>query len=76
MGVPLGVWMIEVLDPMVIRRVIGVVVAALAAILLVGWTYNGSTWPLAKLDCGRDEWWPDSACRSRWTTACAVFVVG
>ena len=41
-GVPLGVWMIEVLDPMVIRRVIGVVVAALAAILLVGWTYNGA----------------------------------
>ena len=41
-GVPLGVWMIEVLDPMVIRRVIGVVVAALAAILLVGWTYKGA----------------------------------
>ncbi len=41
-GIPLGVWMIEVLDPMLIRRVIGVVVAALAVILLVGWTYNGA----------------------------------
>jgi uncharacterized membrane protein YfcA len=41
-GVPLGVWLIEVLDPMVIRRVIGIVVAALAVVLLTGWTYNGA----------------------------------
>jgi uncharacterized membrane protein YfcA len=40
-GVPIGVWLIEVLNPMMIRRVIGFTVAILAAIMLIGWTYNG-----------------------------------
>lgn len=40
-GVPIGVWLIEVLNPMMIRRVIGLTVAILAAIMLIGWTYNG-----------------------------------
>jgi len=41
LGVPIGVWLIEHLDPLMIRRVIGMTVAILAAVMLVGWTYNG-----------------------------------
>ena len=42
LGIPLGVWLIEWLDPVVTRRFIGVIVAGLAAILLIGWQYNGA----------------------------------
>lgn len=41
-GVPLGVLLIEWLDPIVTRRFIGVIVAGLAAIMLIGWQYNGA----------------------------------
>ena len=41
-GVPLGVWLIEWLDPVVTRRFIGVIVAGLAAVMLIGWQYNGA----------------------------------
>jgi hypothetical protein len=41
-GVPIGVWLIEWLDPIVTRRFIGVIVAGLAAIMLIGWQYNGA----------------------------------
>ncbi len=40
-GVPLGVWLIEWLDPQLIRRLIGVIVAGLAALMLIGWKYQG-----------------------------------
>jgi uncharacterized membrane protein YfcA len=42
LGIPLGVWLIEWLDPVVTRRFIGVIVAGLAAIMLIGWQYNGA----------------------------------
>ncbi|MEI8401471.1 MAG: sulfite exporter TauE/SafE family protein [Alcaligenaceae bacterium] len=41
-GVPIGVWLIEWLDPVITRRFIGVVVAGLAAIMLIGWQYKGA----------------------------------
>ena len=41
-GVPLGVWLIEWLDPTVTRRFIGVIVAGLAALMLFGWQYKGA----------------------------------
>ena len=41
LGIPIGVWLIEWLDPVVTRRFIGVIVAGLAAIMLIGWQYNG-----------------------------------
>ncbi len=40
-GVPLGVWLIEWLDPNLIRRLIGVIVAGLACLMLIGWKYSG-----------------------------------
>lgn len=40
-GVPIGVWLIEWLDPSLIRRLIGVIVALLAALMLIGWKYSG-----------------------------------
>ncbi len=40
-GVPLGVWLIEWLDANLIRRLIGVIVAGLAGIMLIGWKYSG-----------------------------------
>lgn len=40
-GVPLGVWLVEWLDPNMIRRLIGVIVASLAGVMLIGWQYNG-----------------------------------
>lgn len=40
-GVPLGVWLIQWLEPNLIRRLIGVIVAGVATIMLVGWQYNG-----------------------------------
>jgi uncharacterized membrane protein YfcA len=42
LGIPIGVWLIEWLDPEVTRRFIGVIVAGLAAIMLIGWQYNGA----------------------------------
>lgn len=51
-GVPIGVWLIEVLDPMMIRRVIGLIVAMLAAIMLIGWVYNGPRGRLQALVVG------------------------
>ncbi len=41
-GVPLGVWLVEWMDPNMIRRLIGVIVAGVAGIMLIGWKYNGS----------------------------------
>ncbi len=41
LGVPLGVWLVEWMDPNMIRRMIGVIVAGLAGIMLIGWKYNG-----------------------------------
>ena len=41
-GVPLGAWLIEWLDPTVTRRFIGVIVAGLAALMLIGWQYKGA----------------------------------
>ncbi len=40
-GIPFGVMVIEWLDPNLIRRLLGLIVASLAAIMLVGWTYQG-----------------------------------
>jgi uncharacterized membrane protein YfcA len=45
-GVPLGVWLVEWMDPNLIRRMIGVIVASLAGIMLVGWQYNGRRGPV------------------------------
>ncbi|MEN9590348.1 MAG: hypothetical protein RLZZ481_2134, partial [Pseudomonadota bacterium] len=39
---PLGAWLIEWLDPTVTRRFIGVIVAGLAALMLIGWQYKGA----------------------------------
>jgi hypothetical protein len=41
-GIPLGIWLIEWLDPLVTRRIIGVIVASLAGTMLIGWQYNGA----------------------------------
>jgi len=41
-GVPIGVWLVEWLDPVLTRRFIGVIVGGLAAIMLVGWQYSGA----------------------------------
>lgn len=46
LGVPLGVWVVEWMDPNMIRRMIGVIVAGLAGIMLVGWKYNGRRGPV------------------------------
>lgn len=40
-GIPVGVMVIDWLDPGLIRRLIGLVVASLACIMLVGWKYDG-----------------------------------
>ena len=40
-GVPLGVLLIEWLDANLIRRLIGVIVASLALLMLIGWKYQG-----------------------------------
>ena len=40
-GVPLGVWLLEWLDTDLIRRLIGVIVASLALLMLIGWKYQG-----------------------------------
>ncbi len=42
LGVPLGVWLVEWMDPNMIRRVIGVIVAGVACIMLTGWKYDGA----------------------------------
>ena len=41
MGVPIGIALIQWLDPLLIRKMISVLVAALAVVMLVGWQYQG-----------------------------------
>lgn len=45
-GVPLGVLVIEWMDPVLIRRLIGVIVGGVAAIMLYGWKYKGGRGPV------------------------------
>ncbi len=45
-GVPIGTWLVEWLDPSLIRRMLGVLVAGLAAIMLYGWRYKGQRGPI------------------------------
>jgi uncharacterized protein len=41
-GVPLGWWLLNGLDPHLVRRLVAVVVITLSAILLTGWVYKGT----------------------------------
>ena len=45
-GVPIGTWLVEWLDPGLIRRFLGVLVAGLAAIMIYGWRYKGQRGPI------------------------------
>jgi uncharacterized membrane protein YfcA len=40
-GVPLGVWLVQWLEPSLIRRLIGIFVASVSCIMLLGWQYRG-----------------------------------
>ncbi len=40
-GIPVGLFVVEWFDPVLVRRLIGLVVAGVAALMLVGWRYNG-----------------------------------
>ena len=42
MGLPLGVWLLIVLDPIVLRWCIAIVVLSLVPVLASGWRYHGS----------------------------------
>ena len=41
MGVPIGIALIQWLDPLLIRKMISILVATLAILMLVGWQYQG-----------------------------------
>ena len=41
LGVPIGIALIQWLDPMLIRKMISVLVATLAVVMLIGWQYQG-----------------------------------
>lgn len=44
--VPVGLWLIALVDPLAVKRLIGAVVAAFAVIGLTGWRYRGPRGPL------------------------------
>lgn len=44
--VPVGLWLIAIVDPLAIKRLIGAVVTAFAVIGLTGWRYRGPRGPL------------------------------
>lgn len=44
--VPIGLWLIAIVDPIVIKRLIGLVVAGFAVIGLTGWRYRGPRGPV------------------------------
>lgn len=41
-GVPIGVAMLHVVDPVIMRKVIASIVTVMASLLLLGWTYKGT----------------------------------
>ncbi len=51
-GIPLGAWLLVVVDPEIIRRSISVTVIFFALLMLVGWRYKGSIGPAVSAFAG------------------------
>ncbi len=51
-GIPLGAWLLIVVDPEIIRRSISITVVFFALLMLVGWRYRGSIGPAVSTFAG------------------------
>jgi len=51
-GVPVGVWLVQWLEPGLIRRLIGIFVMVVSAIMLLGWQYHGKRGRLQNICVG------------------------
>ena len=51
-GIPIGAWLLIVIDPEIMRRSISVVVVFFAVMMLIGWRYRGSIGPAVSAFAG------------------------
>jgi uncharacterized membrane protein YfcA len=51
-GIPIGAWLLIVIDPEIIRRSISVVVVFFAVMMLIGWRYRGNIGPAVSAFAG------------------------